>query len=959
MAVINAGYRFRARKKKSLSIVKVPKNVREAFNIDIMYKNGMAKLEPGKKNCLYDRCYVFEEVNYINKDDAEKESFLNQFMAWLKTMNVDFKITVANEYQSIEEFLDSVQCMTNRSLYPDIGEGIDRWTREKLEDSNPNVTTLRYLTISSRAASLQDAKVIFNSLDTTIKAMFASWQARILPLNAEARLSCIHSLLCPGKKRDEEFILFGPGHDWKNDIFPRSIRTYSNFMVADDVHMAVLFGWKYRGSIDPDSFIRSFSNMEFPSYITMDFAPVPPDEISDFLTAAGINVEKSISDEEEYRRRKNIIGTGPSYGRQRKKDEVESLQDQIAENDETGFFMNLLMVVTAPDEDTLAQRVSKYQAIGRKEGVVMETANWQQLKALNTALPIGGRQVDFMRFFLSSSVAAFQPFYAQDIIETGGYVYGLNRATKRLILGNRKLLMNPHGIIIGHTGSGKSFYIKITEILQTLVGTSDDILILDPQNEFQEIVERYGGIFFDLTPKSGIHLNGFEVYEDVFYGDSGTKERFIAAQSKYAKSLIAAIMSNILFTQEHAAVVGRCTRRMFEKVFAQKKLKKQPTLKMLREEIGLELKAAKTEYDENIIRPVYNSMEEYTEGACDMLAYPSNVRFDERLVGFGLKNVPEDNWEAVMLTIMHYTSSRMEYNQKERRAVHFIVDETQVLSRKGTSAEQLNTAVATFRKFGGICTMAMQNLSAAMHNEQLKELFSNCSYKCFLDQGGVDANALAEIQELSQTEFDALSSDEPGRGVMVWGKKVVLFDAKVSKDNPLYDMISTNFHEKREEALKDRPEDHMLEPAGDTDRVYEDPEADIGLEKESGSSDSTVEGTEKAGNTDGKEEKKEGPEPGERQEAGSGPEKKEEKEEQPEAGEPEGLLPGSQAQSLDRPGRIILKMASYQKVTIGDILCILTDMTEDEAKEKTADLVDAGLLLETEGPSGSYYRKAG
>ena len=159
-----------------------------------------------------------------------------------------------------------------------------------------------------------------------------------------------------------------------------------------------------------------------------------------------------------------------------------------------------------------------------------------------------------------------------------------------------------------------------------------------------------------------------------------------------------------------------------------------------------------------------------------MLSRPSNVRFDERLVGFGLKNVPEDNWEAVMLTVMHYTSSRMEYNQKERRAVHFIVDETQVLSKKGTSADQLNTAVATFRKFGGICTMAMQNLTAALHNEQLKELFSNCSYKCFLDQGGVDANALAEIQELSQTEFAALSSDEPGKGVMVWGKKVVLFD---------------------------------------------------------------------------------------------------------------------------------------------------------------------------------------
>ena len=91
---------------------------------------------------------------------------------------------------------------------------------------------------------------------------------------------------------------------------------------------------------------------------------------------------------------------------------MESLQDLVAENDETGFFMNMLMVVTAPDVETLDQRVSEICASAKPEGVIMETANWQQLKALNTALPFGGRHVDYMRFFLSSSVAAFQPFYA-------------------------------------------------------------------------------------------------------------------------------------------------------------------------------------------------------------------------------------------------------------------------------------------------------------------------------------------------------------------------------------------------------------------------------------------------------------------------------------------------------------------------------------------------------------------
>lgn len=380
--------------------------------------------------------------------------------------------------------------------------------------------------------------------------------------------------------------------------------------------------------------------------------------------------------------------------------------------------------------------------------------------------------------------------------------------------------MNPHAIIVGHTGSGKSVLIKATEIFQTLISTSDDILILDPQNEFKEIVEKYGGSYFDLTPKSKIYINGFEVSDAVFYADKDTKEKFIATQTKYAKSLVAAIMTNILFTQEHATVVSRATRKMFDKIFAQKRLKKQATLRMLWEEIRLELENAKDDYDRSIIKPIFNSLEEYTEGSCDMLAYPSTVRLDNRMIGFGLKNVPPDNWEPVMVTVMHYTSTRMEYNQEAQRATHFIVDETQVVSRKGTSAEQLNTAVATFRKYGGICTMAMQNITAALENKMLKELFSNCNYKCFLDQGGADANALAQIQELSQTEFNALNSEEVGKGVMVWGKKVVLFDAKISKENELYPLINTNFHEKAKEAEKKKQKQRQ-EQQESNDRIEE------------------------------------------------------------------------------------------------------------------------------------------
>ena len=80
-----------------------------------------------------------------------------------------------------------------------------------------------------------------------------------------------------------------------------------------------------------------------------------------------------------------------------------------------------------------------------------------------------------------------------------------------------------------------------------------------------------------------------------------------------------------------------------------------------------------------------------------MLAHPTNIEFQNRLVGFGMCNVPENNWEAVMDTVLHYLSTRMDYNKKLQKATHLVVDEAQVVSEKPGSADMLNNAVITFR----------------------------------------------------------------------------------------------------------------------------------------------------------------------------------------------------------------------------------------------------------------------
>ena len=66
-------------------------------------------------------------------------------------------------------------------------------------------------------------------------------------------------------------------------------------------------------------------------------------------------------------------------------------------------------------------------------------------------------------------------------------------------------------------------------------------------------------------------------------------------------------------------------------------------------------------------------------------------------------------------------------------------------------------------KIRGIVTLAMQNVVAALANEQMIEIFQNCSYKCFFDQGGVDAQSLAEIQPLLDMEY-RFKQWKPGEG---------------------------------------------------------------------------------------------------------------------------------------------------------------------------------------------------
>lgn len=793
--------------------VKTPKNTREALFIHKAYPNGIFQIEKGNGRgaVLYDRCYTFTDISYVNKDDEDKANVLLSLMDFLKGMSSSFKITVSNQYQNMTQFVNDIFTDINRSDYPEVSKGISMWIKEKMEDSDlHDLNRVLTLTITVRTRTYDEARSYFLAIDTELERLFGAMRSIIVPMKAEQRLNMIRNFFYQEEKKEYDF-----SHDALYDVIPVSVDQYRDFlMFNNDTYVSVLFARDYDTALDEGKLIHTISDTAYQSFVTIDYAPVEHAVTRSMLRSAYGNNERAISQEADSKKSNNQSVTGISYNKKKKKAELEGYMDQLDDDSEECIQAGLLVVVTAGSEDELAARIESIQRTGKNAGAYLETYNYVQLKAFNTALPAGVRQVKKMRSFYTSSLVALQPFFAPEVTEPGGIFYGINNTTKNLVFANRKTLTSPHGIIIGPTGSGKSYLIKETEITQTLLSTDDDIQIIDPQNETQNVCAMYGGLFLDFTPKSDIHINPMEVPLSLFKaGTKKDKELFIADVTKWATSFTESVMKKIVYTQEHSNFIEQAVQKVYEKVFAGRTLI-QPTIKDVRKELMSLEEANDNKHDKAIIHEMVNCLYSYTEGVYDMFAYPSDVDISSyRLVAFGLKNVDENYWQPVMISIMFFLSIRMNYNQELQKATRLVVDETQVVTKNASSAQILLDAVITYRKFGGIVTLAMQNLTRALENPDLRDMFQNCGYKMFFQQVGEDAERLSKIQDLTTAEYEALKSDRPGRSVMVWGKKIIILDSLMSKDNPLYEVFSTNFHEKAQKARQEKMKEAAMKEA--------------------------------------------------------------------------------------------------------------------------------------------------
>lgn len=82
--------------------------------------------------------------------------------------------------------------------------------------------------------------------------------------------------------------------------------------------------------------------------------------------------------------------------------------------------------------------------------------------------------------------------------------------TKRIGNADRKQLLNGNEFILGVSGGGKSFTAK-GEIINQMLSGDADIIIIDPEREYSQLVKAMGGEIINISATSKNHINAMDI----------------------------------------------------------------------------------------------------------------------------------------------------------------------------------------------------------------------------------------------------------------------------------------------------------------------------------------------------------------------------------------------------------------------------------------------------------------
>lgn len=755
----------------------IPKSVQQAIPIRAIWPDGIFAV--GNK---FSKSFRFADINYAVASREDKETMFLSYSELLNSFDsgATTKITIHNRRLNQADVERSI-------LIPLQHDGLDVYRQEyndmllgKATDGNTNGTIQeKYITISVVKKNVDEARHYFARVGTELTAHFSRLGSKCTELDATDRLRILHDFFRIGEEADFRFDMqemMRKGHDFKDYICPDTFEFAKDHFRMGEYYGRVIFLRDYASYIK-DSMVAELCDLNRNLLLSLDVIPIPTDEAVREVENRLLGVETNITNWQRRQNRNNNFSAVIPYDMEQQRKESKEFLSDLTTRDQRMMFGLLTMVHVADSKEQLDSDTETLLTTARKHLCQFSTLSYQQMDGLNTVLPYGLRKVHALRTLTTESTAVFIPFRAQEIVHPDGIYYGQNIISKNMVVANRKQLLNGNSFILGVSGSGKSFAAK-REIVNQILASDDDIILIDPEREYSALVNALGGETIHISATSSNHINAMDMNRD--YGDGANP---IILKSEFVLSLCEQLTGGHQLGAKEKSLIDRCTAAVYRKYLRSNYKGQPPTLQDFRAEL---LKQAETEAQDIAL-----AIELFTSGSLNTFAQSTNVNVHNRLICYDILDLGKQLLPIGMLVVLDNILNRITQNRARGKNTFIFIDEIYLLFQHEYSSNFLFTLWKRVRKYGAFCTGITQNVDDLLQSHTARTMLANSEFIVMLNQASTDRIELAELLNISDLQLSYITNVDAGNGLMKVGSSLVPFTDKFPRHTKLYGLMTT------------------------------------------------------------------------------------------------------------------------------------------------------------------------
>ncbi len=544
----------------------------------------------------------------------------------------------------------------------------------------------------------------------------------------------------------------------KDIIAPSFIEVDFNHLKIDDKYYRTLYVVGYPRYVSAN-WLYSLVTFDHPLYLSMFIYPAESKTVLEDLKRKIAEMEATIE---------NQIKAGkvvdPTI--QVALDDALALQAELAKGAERFFQFGLYVTIPAESLEELNQITKQVDSTLSSLLIIARQATLEMEEGFKSTLPMFYDRLGVWRNMDTTSLALTFPFSTASLTRNEGILYGVNEHDGSLIIFDRFTLENANSVILGKSGGGKSFLIKLEALRLLMMGT--DVLIIDPENEYEKLTQSVGGEFVVFSGSSKYKINPFDL------STVNPEPDELSNKILDLHSLMRVIMGDLTPSQD--ALLDRALVLTYQgKGISQdpETFKKEPPLleDLYKIFTGMETPEAKELADR---------LEKFVRGsASGIFNQQSNFDIKNPFTVFGIRDLEENLRPVAMYIVLDYIWNRIRKDRKKRALV---VDEAWYLIKQKDSGAYLHSFAKRARKYLLGLTTITQDVEDFLATDEGRAIITNSSLQIILKQSTAAVEKISETFYLTGGEKHFLLSAGVGEGLFFAGQNHVGFKVIASDE---------------------------------------------------------------------------------------------------------------------------------------------------------------------------------